>query len=572
MDLDLLITGARLVDVETLSVRPADVGISGERIAFVGDPGTGPRAERVINAGGAYLAPGLFDAHSHTDLYYNPAVCTDAFVVRGITGVFSDNHDCAAALGPQAYEKLLDAARNFNLRYFAGAPAAMPPYPGLEGRDLYTTEEFRRVMSRPDVISTGEIEAWPLIVDGDPRLLERLRIIHDLGKRAEGHTVGATPEKLKTLARAGITSCHESLSPKDVEDRLDAGLWVMIRESSIRTDLDRLAPYIASLPPEKQGRICLVTDGVFPGDLIARGALDNTVRRAAALGLPPIMALCMATLNPARYFGLDRDLGRVAEGCLADIVLFEDLEDFKAKLVLVGGRVMAEDGRLVVPPGVCPDLGLGDRPFTLARRTADDFELEPPENGSPTVPVIGIMDQTITLAEEMEIVAGNGRLEVPRRDDLMRAFLISRDGTHTGACLMRGYGASVGGLASSIAHETQGLLVVGNDPADMAAALDTVVAMKGGLAVVEGGREMARVELPLGGIMSAGSLEETHRHLSMLEDLLRSRGAPWAQPVLPLVFMTFTSILHYRLTYSGVYDVRRRRVVYNGAAIKGGDA
>jgi len=567
MPLDCLIKNPRVVDVLTGRIERRDVGTVAGRIAWIGQGRPLPGQEtQVIEADGSFLLPGLFDAHAHSDLYFNPAAFSDAFLVRGVTAVFADNHDCSAALGPKAYERLLDASHSFNIRFFAGVPAAAPPYPGVEGPDIYPFEDFARILARNEVVAISEIFPWPAILKGDRRLLERLDYARRMGKKAEGHTVGATREKLVLLARAGITSCHEPLSPQDVQNRLDAGLWVMVRHSSIRTDMEEIIPYVKALPRELKDRICLVTDGVFAQDYLRRGALDYTLIYAMELGLDPMDAWRMATINPARYFGLDRFLGRVRPGLAADLILVDDLARPAPRLVLLNGRPAARDGRLLVPPSPYPDLGLGDRPFRVPKVGPEIFELHAARAGQVRVPVIKVVNQTVTAAEELTLTARDGRLMAPDDPAVMRVALMARDGSALGLGLVKDLGFNIGGLASSVAHEAHGLLVYGSDPEDMAAALNVVLEMKGGLAAVEGGRELARAPLPLGGIMSDQDLAGTARLMSGFLELLRDRGAPWPDPLLPMVFLPFTSILHLRITYGGVYDVRAGRIVFNGAA------
>ncbi len=565
MELDILLRNARIIDVAGGTVRPGQVGVLDGRIALILDnKEKSPHSACEIDAEEAFVAPGFFDAHAHADLFFNPAAFSDGFLVRGVTGVFADNHDCAVALGPCAYEKLLDAARYFNIRFFAGVPAAAPLYPAVEGPELWSEEDFARLIARPEVLSISEIQAWPSVLDGDRRLISRIRLAHSLGKRVEGHTVGASAAKLKDLAEAGLTSCHEALSPQDVRNRLDAGLWVMVRHSSIRTDLDRIVPYLTGLPEKDLDRVCLVTDGVFARDCLEVGALENTVVKALELGLAPMQALKMVTLNPARYFGLDGRLGQIKTGLAADLVMFRELERPRPELVICRGRLAARDGRLLLAPSTCPALGLGDRPFTLPLPGPEAFELRTQEHSPVTVPVIRVVDQTVTAAEEAVLPVVDGRLVIPDEPDLMRAALLTRDGAQTGLGLVRNLGFRVGGLASSVAHETHGLMVLGSSPRDMSLALASLKEMNGGLTVWDSGRELLRIPLPLGGIMADLSLAETAATMDKLDSLLRGKGSPWPGPLLPVVFLSFTSILRLRLTCTGVYDVRTGRVVFNG--------
>lgn len=564
---EYLIKNPLVLDVEAGRTYRADVLIRGGRIASVGPDGPrpGPGAE-TIEAGDYYLFPGFLDAHSHTDLFFNPAACSDAFVTRGVTSIFSDNHDCAAALGPGGYEKLLDASKGFNIRYFVGLPAASPPYLDLEGPEIFPFDDFARILAREEVLSLSEVIAWPSVIRGDRRVLDRLELARRLGKRVEGHTVGASPEKLKALAEAGVTSCHESLSARDVEARLEAGLWVMVRDGSIRSDLEKIVPWLKGLERELLDRVCLVTDGIFAEDYVTRGGLDDVLARAIGFGLDYATAVRMVTLNPARYFGLDDRIGRIEPGYWADLVLVEDPARPTPHLVMLDGRPVARDGALLVSPSPLPEIGLGDRPFTLGRAEAEDFELYSDRDGKRTVPVIRIVDQTVTAADEIELEFRNHRAVIPDQPGLLRAGLAARDGKLWGLGLVRGLtGENFGALASSTAHDCHGLLTLGADPADMAEAMNRVVDMKGGVVIMDKGREVLRIPLPLGGIMADLDFQAVADLMGRAAGFLRARGAPWPVPLLPAIFLSFTSILQYRLTHSGVYDVRRGEIIFNGA-------
>ena len=426
MKLDFLIRDAAVVNVLSGEIIRRDVGVKNGLIAGIGPdgPDTGPETE-IIEARGDYLCPGLFDVHAHPDWFANPAAASDAFLSRGVTGILADNHDCAAALGPGGYEELLTASRKFNLRYFAGVPAATPPYPAVEGPEIIPFEDFKRILSRPEVLAISEIMSWPSILQGDPRLLDRINLARALNKRVEGHTLGASAEKLKILARAGITSCHESLSAADVQNRLEAGLWVMVRDSSIRSDLDKIIPYVAGLAPEQKDKICLVTDARFPGDFQERGGLENVLARAVEFGLDPLEAMKMATYNPARYLGLDSVLGQVKPGLAADLILVGDLERPVARLVMAKGKTAAIDGRLVIDPSTMPRTIAGDRPYGPGLMKPEDFELKSGagfRSGEiQRLPVIKIVDPTVTRAGEVNLTADNGHLNIPEDGDLMRA-------------------------------------------------------------------------------------------------------------------------------------------------------
>ncbi len=557
---DVCLEGGRVVNVYSGEIFNQDVAVVGERIVRVGacDDLIGPDTE-IVDARGDYVLPGFFDAHAHADLFYNPFAYADFVLTRGTTGFFNDGHDLCNALGMAPYLGFMDRLADSPLSVYSGLPAAAPPFPEVEGGELITDDDLAAGLTRPDVVSLSEVTSFLRVVEGEPTLNRRMAMARAAGKLIEGHTTGASEDKLNVLAAAGVTSCHESLTAEDVLRRLRLGYAVMLRQGSIRQELPRLIEAVERLSAWDLSRLMLVTDGVFPDHLPAWGNMDWVVAEVVRLGLDPIRAIQMATLNPARYFRLDHDLGGVAPGRLAHLLVAEDLAHPRPRLVLAKGRVVARDGELVVPSLPRPDPDLGARPFRLPLLTADDFLIPAAAPGAP-VPVIRIVNQTVTDLEEMVVPARDGFFRPA--GPVMAVALFSRDGTRRGRGFVTGLADGLGGLASSVAHETHGLLVVGHDPGDMAAAAGEVIAMGGGVVLVEGGDVRARLPLTLGGICSTASVPELAGQVAAFNQALADRGCPTEYPLWTLGFLSFTSVLRLRITYSGLYDVKTRRIVF----------
>lgn len=558
MQADYVIKNGRVVNVYSGEVLEQEVAVAGRRIIEVAERAESATARsKVIDAAGDYLLPGFFDAHAHADLFTNPLAYCEGALARGTTGIFNDGHDLAAALGPAAFLELFDGLAQLPFSIYTGVPAAAPPYPQVEGGEIWGLPDLEQAFSRDYVLSLSEVTPFLRLIRGAPDLAAKLELAKSRGRLVEGHTTGASPAKLNRLAAAGVSSCHESLSSADVLRRLRLGFYVMLRQGSIRQDLPHLMEAVRGLESYDLSRLMLVSDGIFPDHLLSWGNMDWVVAQAVSLGIPPVRAVQMASLNPARYFRLDHLLGGLAPGRLAHILIAPSLERPTPRLVMASGVIAAVDGALRQPLGRPPAANLGSHPFTLTPPRAEDLRIPA---GPATPPVISVVDQTVTQREDLPVPVEGG-FYAPS-GEVMAASLFSRDGAERGRALIKGFCPGLGGLASSAAHEVHGLLVAGQSPQDMAQAAAEVVGMGGGIVLVQGGQVRARLPLGLGGICSLGSVEETARGVEAMHAALRELGCTLDYPLWSFVFLPFTSVLRLRITYQGVFDVREGRVIW----------
>jgi adenine deaminase len=560
MTADLCLINGRVVNVYSGEIIEQGVAVAGERIVRVGEVSDLIGDDtKVIDAAGDFVLPGFFDAHAHADLFYNPLAYAEHVLALGTTGFFNDGHDLCNALGLGPFLAVMDRLADSPCSVYTGLPAAAPPFPEIEGGELITDQDLAAGLTRPDAPSLSEVTSFLRVVEGEPTLIRRMAMARAANKLIEGHTTGANPTKLNALAAAGVTSCHESLTADDVYQRLRLGYAVMLRQGSIRRELPRLMEAVTEISAFDASRLMLVTDGVFPEHLLSRGNMDWVVAEAVELGLDPIRAIQMATLNPARYFRLDHLLGGVAPGRLAHLLVVERLENPRPRLVIAKGRLAARDGKPVESTVPRAEPGLGDRPFTLGRLEPEDFRV-PVKATSGPAPVIKIVDQTVTAIEAMNLPAADGFYRAG--GDLLTVTLFTRDGRQSGRGFLCNFADRLDGLASSVAHETHGLMVVGGREADMALAANHVLETGGGVTLVQDGRVKASLPLPLGGICSTESVPALARRTEDMNDHLRQAGCWTDYPLWTLGFLSFTSVLGVRITPSGVYDVKKREIIF----------
>lgn len=560
MQAELCLVNGRVLNVFTGEILPHLVAVSGGKIVYVGEAESFDMGKAdILDLGGDYLLPGYFDAHTHSDLFYNPHAYANQVAITGTTGFFNDGHDLANALGAEAFLSFMQAFDDSLASVFTGVPSASPPYPQVEGRELWSDRDIELAAAYNNVVSLSEFSPYIRLLRGDRALSRRLATARRLGLLVEGHTTGCNPAKLNLLANSGVTSCHESLSADDVINRVRLGYATMIRHGSIRTELPRTAEAVRRLQAFDGSRLMLISDGMFPEHLLERGNMDWVVAQAVEHGIDPMRAVQMATINPARYFRLDDMLGAVAPGRLAHMQVVSSLEKPTPRLVLAKGRVVARDGRLVEPVIGLAAPGLGARPFSMTPPGPDAFRIKEAAQGE-LVPVISIVNQTVTQREDLAVPAAEGYYQP--QDEVMALTILSRDGKRRGQGLVKGFCPGLGGLASSVAHEIHCLMVGGQNPADMSQAAAEVLAMGGGVALVQGGQVRARVPLTLGGICSVGSVGQVAQEMRHLHHELWDLGCGLDYPMWPFGFLTFTSVLSLRLTYEGVYDVRQGEIIF----------
>lgn len=571
---DCYIEAAQVLDVVNGDLlHDVGVAIKGRYIAYVGPSRAmiGPQTD-VIDATTQVLAPAFIDAHAHAELMLNPVAFAAAVVGTGTTTVLSDTSDTCIAFGERALPALFALALRLPLRMYFALPSSSPPYPSVDGPDVFPLPALERWLSNRRVLALSEITPWPRLLEDDPDLFAKIEIARQFGKRIEGHTAGANAERLAALKAAGLTSCHESVSAEEVRTKLRLGYFVMVRHGSLRSDLAACVEALTD-PRVDTRSLALTPDGVMPDQLLKRGYMDAVVRDAIALGVPPLLAYRMATLNPATYLGLDRVLGAITPGRLADLVFLNDLWEVRPQRVMVNGRTVAEQGALTVPvPGLPRELTVRMRQFS-----ADD--LRHPGNVGPqtfwvaaagdgdaaseTVPVIQAVDGTITRRKDMPLPCENGLLRLPATGDLMKASVPRRDGSGFVTGFISGYG-SYGGIVNTMPFGAARPLVIGRNEADMAIAYAHAMAIGGGLVYVENGRVIATLPLRYGGLQSEESAAEVAQQLLAFKQATDAAGERPGDIVVMTRFLTFSSLPFIRLTQAGVIDVKTRQVLYQG--------
>lgn len=544
---DLLLRNARLVNVLSGEIYATDIAIAGERIAGLGP---GYEAKETVDLEGRFVAPGFIDAHVHIESsLVPPAEFARAVVPRGVTTVVTDPHEIANVLGLAGIRFMLEDSEGVPLDVLVNAPSCVPATPLATSGARLDAEDLAGLLGHPRVLGLAEVMNYPGVVAGRAEVLAKLHAFR--GRPIDGHCPGLSGTPLSAYAAAGIGNDHECTGLEEAREKLRAGLTVFLREASNARNLRALLPLVS---PLTERRLCFCTDDRQPADLLEEGSIDHMIRIAIAEGIDPVVAIRMATLNPAEHYGL-KDRGAVAPGRRADLVVFQDLAAPRAEQVFRNGRQVAQDGKL-----------LGDPPRRTPASLPRTVHLDPgrldftirTEGGS--VRVIGIIpDQLVTESLVMEPAVRDGfAVADPSRDLLKMAVVERHRGTgRTGLGFVRGMGLKRGAIAGTVAHDHHNLVAIGADDASMRTAARAVAVAGGGLAAADGETVLAFLPLPLAGLMSDRPIEEVRDGMQALLAAAHGLGATLRDPYMAMSFLALEVIPALKLTDQGLVDVER---------------
>ncbi len=526
---DLLLTNAALIDMATGEVRNVDVGIVGALIASVHPCGTLTEALQTQDLAGAYLSPGLIDTHVHVESsHLPPERYAEIVVAQGTTTIFWDPHELANVLGVAGVRYAVDASRDLPLRVICAAPSSVPSTPGLEmsGAD-FAGQEMETMLAWPEVGGVAEVMDMHGVLNGSERMLEILNTGLNSGKLIEGHARGLSGADLQAYLAAGVTSDHELTSGADALEKLRAGLTLEIRGSHPYL-LPEIVAALKTLP-HLSSQITVCTDDVPPDMLLEKGGIVALLNMLIEQGLPATDVLRMATLNAA--IRLQRnDLGLIAAGRVADLVVFDSLTQLRAQQVYVAGKLTAQQGKMQKPLKANPNVTAPRDTLRLQPLAAGDFVLKVPSIRHGKATLRHIKGARFTQWNETTVEVRNGEVQIPQGFSLI--WVQHRHGRHQATpqlALLEGWGELRGAIATSYSHDSHNLVVLGRDGADMALAANALIATGGGMALSQNGEILAQVAMPIAGMLSDLPAAELAQQFKNLRDL-SARIADWEPP------------------------------------------
>lgn len=549
---DTVFRRVKLVNVFTGEVLETNLAVSGGKVVGWGDY----RGKEEFDLAGKYICPGFIDGHVHIESsLLMPAEFARAVVPLGTTTVVADPHEVANVCGLQGIEYMLAVTEGLPLDVFFMLPAAVPASPFEAGGAVLTANDLALARSHPRVLGLGEVMDFESVLAERPEMMAKLALF--AGGVVDGHAPGLTGARLQRYIAQGIRSDHECVQADEALEKLRLGMYIMLRESSASKNLLSLLPAVTA---HSARRCMFVTDDRHPVELREEGHINHLVHLAVMAGIDPMQAIQMATINSAEYFGL-RYKGALAPGYEADFLVLDNLREFRPLAVYKRGVLVAQGGQLLTSVALHAEPRL-ERSIHIAPLSLEHLRL--PADG-PLARVIGLVPgQIATQKLELEVPIREGCYIAAPLNDIHKLAVIERHfaSGQVGLGLVSGFGLTAGAIASSVAHDSHNVIVLGADDADMVHAVEEVVRLGGGLVLVEGGAVLASLALPVAGLMSVKRLEEVAEELLIFRQVaLRMGVRAGYDPYMTLSFLSLPVVPELKLTSRGLVDVTLGQIV-----------
>jgi adenine deaminase len=573
---DLVLRGGKLVNTLTGEIYPADIAIKKPYILIAEDDAgdlIGPETQ-VVDLKGAYIAPGFIDSHMH---FESSMLTITEFsrlsIPSGTTTLIADPHEIGNALGPVGMKAMADEAGTVPNTVRLVVPSLAPDCPALEtaGVDV-NSADMEELLNYPNIIGIGELQGFSIakhVYDNTPEIVTDLvastSYARSIGKVVDGNAPGLMGKDLAAhiIATGGPTSCHETTTKAECMEKLRQGVYVFMREGSTQKNMPECVRAVTEDGLDSR-RCILATDDMVAEDLQKLGHMNEIVRRTIRCGVDPVTAIQMVTINPASYFGLS-DRGAVAPGLRADFAIIGDLAEMNVEAVFIGGEIAASEGRLLLsmPPYRYPD----SVKHSVKRGPVTERELAVSSNaGSATGRcIVVIPDQNLTGSREVPLRVQGGTVQCDAQNDVLHMACVERYGRNgnIGKCFLSGLGIQRGAIAESVAHDTHNILAAGANLRDMAAAVNRVIELRGGIAVVRDGKVLADISLPVGGLITDELTgEEVSARIASLEKTVKEQlGGTLHAPFMHLSFLALSTSPKWKLTDKGLIDVETFQIL-----------
>ncbi|MDR3540834.1 MAG: adenine deaminase [Desulfosporosinus sp.] len=565
IDCDLKLENVQLVNVYSAQIYPSNIYIKGKRIVSI-DPLAELKAKKTLDCGGMYAVPGFIDGHMHFETtLLSPEALADVLVPHGTTTIMADLMEIANVAGLNGVKVLVDSIADLPYRTFIQVSSRVPTAPGLETTGgILGLAEVEEMLDWKESISLGELDPSKVLFIKE-EYLKKIAGALQRRKVVNGHAIGRSGQELNVYASAGMSDDHECVTYEHLLERVQLGITVMLREGSTERNVEELIKGVLKHGLSHE-HLIFCTDDKHAIDIREEGHINYNVNKAISLGMPPIQAIQMATLNSARHFRLEDEIGSITPGRLADILLVKDLTEITPIKVIYEGKVVADNGHLVAaskqrnyPAWIKETIKL------KSPVKAESFVLPTQSQGTTTrVNVIRIYDdQIINEWDDEELTIANGQILNNLEKDILKLAVVERYGKTGGVGIgfVKGFRLKAGALATSMSHDHHNIVCVGTNDEDMACAANAIHALQGGMVVVNKGQIIGKMELPIGGLMSENPAGIVLKELEEVNASARQLGCPLPSPFMTLCFISLPTVPKLGLTDLGLVDVLNHKLV-----------
>ena len=561
---DLVLKNCNLLSVYTKEIIPkTQIAIINDRIAYVGPDATHTLGSQttVIDIKDKFVSPGFADPHLHIDQFVLPSEFAKKALLCGVTSLFSDPIDVVSVTGYKGFQEFLKLGEDLPIRIFQVVPGGLPVDAKFSNSKSLSLSQEKSAIKHPHVLGLGEVFSWTKVTLRESKTMKSLSTMLECDCIINGHTAGISEKKLNAYVSSGILSCHEPINFDQVIERLRLGMWVMIREGSIRRDLKEIIPRILS-HGTYLNRLMFCSDGLNPLDITKFGHIDHCIRESIKLGLKPIDAITMASKNNFDYYNMGKDLGGIAPGKLADILIFDDLKSFKPVKVFVGGKLVVSNGSIVtsIKKKIIP-LWI-KKTVKLKKFSKNDFLIKSKKK-DVLANTIFMETEIITKIGSAELHSKNGYVSASFDSDIWKVAAFDRiHGTNRHSIgFLENFGADIGAFASTWSFHENDMIVIGSDDSDMAIASNHIIKNQGGLVVVKSGKILASLPLQFAGIVSTDSFEKVLSNFQEINNSIVDSGCKFPRPHLIPLFLPFLALPSIRILSGGIVDVKKRNYI-----------
>jgi adenine deaminase len=561
---DLILKNCSLINVYTNEIQEKiQISIKNDRIVFVGEDAShtlGPKT-KILDVKNKHVCPSFVDPHIHIDHFLTPAEFVKKSLLCGVTSLFPDSIDIVSVCGYRGFKEFLRQTQNLPMRFFHTIPGGLPVDRKFSHGKTLSIEEEKQAIGLQSVVGLGEVFSWTKVTKRDPKTIKSLKQMHENHCIINGHTAGASGKKLNSYIASGIFSCHEPINFDQVLERLRLGMWIMVREGSIRRDLKEIIPLVLSHGTYKN-RLMFCSDGLDPFDISNIGHIDHCVRESIKLGMNPIDAISLASKNCFDYYKMGNDFGGIGPGKIADILILDDYKKIKINKVILGGKIVVSDGKILETIHSPKVPNWITKTVKLPKLSNNNFHVQS-KNNTETVNVISMNTEIVTKKSTANLSVKESNVLSSYDKDIWKVAALDRTfGSNTNTVgFLENFSADIGAFASTWSFHENDMIVIGSNEKDMVVAANKLIKSQGGMIVIKDGKTLASLPFQMAGIISTDTVDKVTKNFTKINDVLLDAGSKFKKPHLIPLFLPFLALPDIRILYNGIVDVKSRKFI-----------